>query len=88
MIGFAFMGINVEVTKNNNENGTNLLRRFTKRVQESGVLRKVRSIRYRQREKTKLAKKRSALVVLGRRAEYEKLKKLGKLPEKKKRSYR
>jgi ribosomal protein S21 len=88
VIGFAFMGVNVEVTKNNNENGTNLLRRFTKRVQESGVLRRVRSLRYRQREKTKLGKKRSALVVIGRRAEYERLKKLGKLPEKKKRSYR
>ena len=40
---------NVSVDKHQNESGSSVLRRFTKRVQESGVLNKVRSIRYSDR---------------------------------------
>lgn len=75
--------VNVEVTKNNNENAISLIRRFTKRVQGSGVIPRVRSIRYSQRKPSHFKMKKSALVVLAKRKQYELLEKLGKLPEKK-----
>lgn len=75
------MSTNVEVKKNPNENAISLIRRFTKRVQGSGVIPRVRSLRWAKREPSYFKKKRSALVVLQKRAEYEVLKKMGKLPE-------
>lgn len=75
--------VNVEVKKNNNENVVSLIRRFTKRVQGSGIIPRVRSIRYNQRKPSPGRMKKNALVVLGMRKEYELLDKLGKLPEKK-----
>ena len=75
--------INAEVVKTGNENNVNLISRFTKRVQGSGVIPRVRSIRYNQRKPNHFKMKKSALVVLGMRKEYELLEKLGKLPEKK-----
>ncbi len=76
------MSVNVEVKKNPNENAVSLIRRFTKRVQGSGVIPRVRSIRWNQRKESTFRKKKSKLVVLARTAEYELLKKMGKLPEK------
>ena len=75
------MSINVEVKKNANENAISLIRRFTKRVQGSGVIPRVRSIRWAQRKASDFKKKKSKLVVLGKTAEYENKKKMGKLPE-------
>ena len=73
---------NVEVIKNNNENSTNLVRRFTKRVQGSGILKRVRSIRYAQRDFSKYVNKKQALKRIRKTKEIEKLKKLGKFVEK------
>ena len=77
--------VNAEVKKNPNENAVSLIRRFTKRVQGSGIVPRVRSIRWSQRKPSHFKMKKSALVVLEKRAEYQLLEKLGKLPEKKKR---
>ncbi len=77
------MSVNVEVKKNAGENAVSLIRRFTKRVQGSGVIPRVRSIRWNQRKESDFRKKKNKLVVLGMTAEYELLKKMGKLPEKK-----
>ena len=76
------MSINVEVKKNANENAISLIRRFTKRMQGAGVIPRVRSIRWAERKESDLRKKKSKLVVLAMTAEYELLKKMGKLPEK------
>ncbi|MBI3634532.1 MAG: hypothetical protein HY228_02845 [Candidatus Yonathbacteria bacterium] len=78
----------VEVKKNDNENAVSLIRRFTKRVQGAGVLRRVRSLRWAERKPSPFKVKKSALVVLAKRKEYELLKKLGKLPQEKKRAGR
>lgn len=72
----------VEVAKNQNESSVNLIRRFQKRVQESGVLNKARSKRYNDRPPSALAKKNSALNRLVKRKEFERLKKLGKISDK------
>lgn len=72
--------INVEIEKNANENALAVLRRFTKRVQGSGVLPRVRSIRYKLRNESPFRRKRRTLEVIAHNAEQEKLKKLGKIP--------
>lgn len=69
----------IEVKKNPNENNGSLLRRFSRRIQESGIIRKVKSSRYNLRKESKLKTKKSALRRMTRRKEIEKLKKLGKM---------
>ncbi len=76
------MKIIAEVKKQGNESAAALIRRFTKRVQGTQALPKVREERYHQRELSQLKQKRRALVGLGKFAHFERLKKLGKLPEK------
>lgn len=80
--------INVEVQKTGNESSLSLLRRFSKRVQGSGVLNKVRSLRYKTRNQSTLRKKVATLKFLERQIERERLAKLGKLPVEKKRGRR
>ncbi|MDD5152662.1 MAG: hypothetical protein PHS95_01510 [Candidatus Pacebacteria bacterium] len=82
------MSVNVEVKKNPNENGVSLIRRFTKRMQGAGVIPRIRSIRWASRKPSELRRKKNALVVLEKRAQYKLLKKLGKLPEEKPRGRR
>jgi len=72
--------INIEVKKSPNENTPSLIRRFTKRVQGSSILRLVRSKRYASRLESKFKKKKNALKKMARREEVAKLKKLGKIP--------
>lgn len=71
--------INVEVKKNGTENGTGLIRRFSRKMQESGIIQKVKSKRYNSRSSSPLAQKNMALKKLNRRKEVERLKKLGKM---------
>lgn len=71
--------INVEVTQNNNENAMSVIRRFSRKMIESGVVPKVKSKRYASRKVSKLGRKMSALKKLARRDEVERLKKLGKM---------
>jgi ribosomal protein S21 len=69
----------IEIKKNPNENNASVLRRFSRRIQESGIIRKVKGARYNLREESKLKAKKSALKRMARRAEIEHLKKLGKM---------
>jgi ribosomal protein S21 len=62
---------NVAVEKTGNENSLGTLRRFTKRVQESGVLRRVRGIRYKDRNKSKYVTKKKTLKKLRKREEIQ-----------------
>ena len=75
--------INVEVEKKNNENAINLIRRFTRQVRESGVLKRVRSLRYYERSLSKYVKKKDTLKRLKKRAYREKMIKLGKITPRK-----
>lgn len=69
----------IQVTKNPNENNASILRRFSRKIQESGIVRNVKKNRYNQRQESKLKLKRSALKRMSRRKEIEHLKKLGKM---------
>lgn len=69
----------VEVKKNNNENNVSLLRRFSRKIMDTRIIQTVKGNRYNNRPTSKLATKNNALRKLKRKAEYEKLKKLGKV---------
>ena len=69
----------IEVRKNQNENNGVLLRKFSRRVQESGIIRKVKSERYRARAKSKISIKGMALKRIARAKTNDRLRKLGKI---------
>ena len=73
--------INVEVERNNNENSVSVIKRFTRRVQGSGVLMRVRKNRFTARKKSEYVQKKQALKKLVRKEKYDELVKMGKLPE-------
>lgn len=75
------MSTNVEVQRNNNESAPNILKRFTKRVQGSGVLNRVRSLRYAKRDESRYVRKKKTLKAIRRRTERDVLLKLGKIVE-------
>ncbi|HNW71688.1 MAG TPA: hypothetical protein PKZ36_00230 [Candidatus Paceibacterota bacterium] len=69
----------IEVRKNPNENNASVLRRFSRRIQESNIIQKVKNSRYNERQESKLKAKKSALKRMAKRKENEKLRKLGKI---------
>lgn len=69
----------LEVKKQNRETSQSLIRRFTRRIQQSGILLRARKIRFRKRKKSKQLQKRAALRREETKKEYEKLRKLGKM---------
>lgn len=71
----------VEVKKGQNESNATLLRRFSRRMMDTGTVQKVKSKRYNQRATSKRSQKEVTLRRIVRRAEIEKLKKLGKIKE-------
>ena len=73
--------INAEVVRTGSENNVNLIRRFTKKVQGSGVLPRVRSLRYASRKMSPYARQKKALKTLRKREEIAELIKLGKMVE-------
>lgn len=71
----------IEVKKAASENNMTLVRRFSRRVQEAGIIQTVKGKRYSERAPSKLDRKTGALKRLTRRKEIERLKKLGKWVE-------
>lgn len=71
----------IEVKKKDRETSESLIRRFSRRVQQSGVLLRARRSRFRKDEKNKREKRLEALYKIKIRKEIEKLKKLGKFDE-------
>jgi len=69
----------IEINKNPNENNASVLRRFSRKVQESNIIQKVKGSRYNKRKESKLKIKNGTLKHLERRREIEKLRKLGKI---------
>ena len=65
------------VEKNSSENSASLIRRFSKRVQGSGVIRRAKSIRYHARTLSKMKKRASALRRIERVEDREQKERLG-----------
>lgn len=68
----------VHVVRKDRETSGSLIRRFTKRVQETGILLQARKIKFYIRPKSKNLRKQAALRREQLRKEYERLEKLGK----------
>ncbi len=75
------MAVNAEVNKNDNETAVNLIRRFSKRVQGSGLIQRVRGNRYFGRIKSREVRRKQTLKVIARRENVQELIKLGKMVE-------
>lgn len=75
------MAVNVAIKRNKNENNASVLKRFTRKVQSSGVLSKVRSLRYATRDASPYTRKKKKLNSLKRRESILTQIKLGKMPE-------
>lgn len=75
------MATNVQVSKNQNESSANVIRRFTKRMQGSGIIPRMRKIRYYARTKSENVRRGARLKKLVKKVEYEKALKLGKVQE-------
>lgn len=71
----------IEVRKKENESTGSLLRRFSKKVQQSGLLLQARSSRFTEKVQSREERKKSALRRNEIVAEKERLRKLGKLEE-------
>src|SRR3989344_4626514 len=75
------MSINVEVSKTGNESPLATIRKFSRKVQGTGLVKTARKRRYFARDTSKIVKKKRALKLLKRRAEYRQLVKEGKVVE-------
>ncbi len=75
------MAINVQIEKAHNESTASVVRKFTKRVQGSGILQRVRSIRYYARGFSKATQKKKTLQKIARRENYNEMLKSGKIAE-------
>ncbi len=71
----------VEVEKRDKESTEGLIRRFNKTLQQSGVLTKARSQRFRQKEKNKNQLVKEAVYRIMMKKEIDKLKKMDKFDE-------
>ncbi|MEK7480449.1 MAG: hypothetical protein AAB665_04160 [Patescibacteria group bacterium] len=75
------MSINAEVSKTGTENALATIRKFSRRVQGAGLIKTVRKGRYFARDASKIVKKKRALKLIKRRAEFKQLVKEGKVAE-------
>jgi len=69
----------MEVKKRPRENISMMLRRFTQRVRESGILVSAKKSRFQQPKKSRIERRKIALEREKRRRERTRLKKLGEL---------
>ena len=77
---------NAEVQRHGNENVAGLMRRFSRKVQSSGVIRRVRKLRYHKKHPSDTQQKKDALTRMERTKKYVTLYKLGReMPNKKRR---
>ena len=78
---FRDMAINAEVQKSGTENALSTIRKFSRRVQGTGLIKVVRAQRYYKRNASKTVKKKRALKLLKRRDNYQQMVKEGKIIE-------
>lgn len=71
----------IYIKRKEKETAEALIRRFSRRVQQTGVLKRVRKLRFRQEEKSKPARRNEALYKVKIRKEISRLKKLGKFDD-------
>ncbi len=75
------MAINAEVMKTGSESTLSVIRKFSRKVQGTGLIKGSRKTRYYARTKSKTVRKKGALKLLKRRADFKQLVKEGKAVE-------
>jgi hypothetical protein len=75
------MSVNAEVQRSGNETALAVIRKFSRRVQGTGLVKTVRNRRYFSRDASKIVRKKRALKLIKRRKEYQQLVKEGKVVE-------
>ncbi len=80
--------MSLEIKKTERETSQNLVRRFSKRVKQSGILIQARKNRFQKKTKSNQMKKKAALRREHLKKEYQRLEKLGQTKKVKRRSYR
>lgn len=71
----------IQVRRKDRETPESVIRRFSRRVQQSGILQHVRKNRFRLEEKSKEKRRQEALYKTQIRKEINKLKKMGKFDD-------
>lgn len=71
----------IHIRKKDRETPESMIRRFSRRVQQSGVLQYVRKNRFRLEEKSRTKRREGALYKVRIRKEIDRLKKFGKFDE-------
>lgn len=71
----------IEVRKKERETTESLIRRFSRSIQQSGVLVRARKTRFKKDEKSKTEKRNEALYKVKIRKQIDKLKKIGKFDD-------
>jgi ribosomal protein S21 len=71
----------IQVKRKERETAESLIRRFSRRVQQSGVLRKVRRDRFFDSGKSKIERRDVALYKVKIRKEIDRVKKMGKFDD-------
>lgn len=71
----------IQVKRKEKETAEGMIRRFSRRVQQSGVLKKARKLRFRQEEQSKGKRREEALYKTKIRKEITRLKKFGKFDD-------
>lgn len=71
----------IEVKRKKGESFESFLRRFKKRVIQSGIILQYKKVRFRQKAANKYHRKKSALFRKAVNAKREYLRKIGRLPE-------
>ncbi len=79
--------INAEVTKSGSESTLSTIRKFSRKVQGTGLIKNSRKIRYFSRDISKTVKKKRALKLIKRRSEFRQLVKEGKAEERQPRRF-
>lgn len=69
----------IEVKKKEKETTSSVIRRFSRKMQQSSIIPKVKSLRYNIRDKSAFKKKQDALKRIAKNKIKEKLRKLGKI---------
>ena len=73
------MAINVKLMKTDKTDSATLLKKFTKKMQESGVIPKIKSKRFSLRTPAILKRRKDKMVRLESAKRYETMRKMGKL---------
>lgn len=75
------MAINAEIVRVGTENSMSVIRKFTRKLQGTGIVKETRNRRYWERASSFAVKKKRALKRIKRRAEFAQLLKEGKVQE-------